>query len=702
MDICEKFKTDTFDKIITLLQLHQNDINAKIIHKTGAFTYYCETPLLYALKRIKDENDVFYTVTKLLLDFDNIDVHAQCGRYWDGVYDGTIITELCSSKKTSKTALNLMLQERKFDRTQLQKCFVRALLNNRLDLAHVLLDIDANILGKSENKSPEKDRKCGKSTVISRLKESFLVDPPRRIAMFEFEIENDRFSPILEVVLRARDDRHFQTSEATVEALYFMLEHGADANVPRDLLAYAINYSSSDVCAILLQHGANPNSYFVRQKFNHEYYGHETALHAACRLGSQQKIDLLLLHGACRETKWLDKKPDETLRQYGVLHRPTQFTLPSATTTNNINRIMSCRDFMRQSETKAIYREIIWKMNHICRFISSDMQKELTVSLSGSFAENTKCFSPDEFDFLFNVREQNYKAFISLKNEIIEKTATLFQERRIRQINQEWLENDNLQAKSFLLGNKTPRIHFIWEGEFFKKLDILADIIVCCPDVSEQRHVEEKKRDRLCIQQSQLQKEMRIENSYSSAIRSGYILAKAVRISSIAKPTKIERFDLEENINVDDVITSYMLKSCLFDSEKLKPEFENCTSAHEVAVNIYTILAQALRKKLLESMYTRTNLVDCRYCHLERGCCKRRQLLHAMVENILKFLAEHKHELQDVSFASDDFDFGVETENIKEKKKITCSDDTIHVGLTNGHAATLTAHGVLQVYLKYT
>ena len=83
--------------------------------------------------------------------------------------------------------------------------------------------------------------------------------------------------------------------------------------------------------------------------------------------------------------------------------------------------------------------------------------------------------------------------------------------------------------------------------------------------------------------------------------KQGFILAKAVRIASIAQPDNLDSFDLEENINVDDVITSFLLRMCLPNEEDNKDEFEDCDTPHAVALKIYEILLQALQTRKLES-----------------------------------------------------------------------------------------------------
>ena len=84
-------------------------------------------------------------------------------------------------------------------------------------------------------------------------------------------------------------------------------------------------------------------------------------------------------------------------------------------------------------------------------------------------------------------------------------------------------------------------------------------------------------------------------------IRNGFILAKAVRISSIAQPDNMEEFELQESISADDVITSFILKACLFGKEKQKKDFEDCSTAYEVAKTIYKLLREYLLDKKIDS-----------------------------------------------------------------------------------------------------
>ena len=139
----------------------------------------------------------------------------------------------------------------------------------------------------------------------------------------------------------------------------------------------------------------------------------------------------------------------------------------------------------------------------------------------------------------------------------------------------------------------------------------------------------------------------------SVTMRNGFILAKAVRIASIAQPENIESFELQETIKTDDVISSFALKACLFGINKYKDEFDDCLTPHDVAVKMYEQLGDYLNGKQIYSSYSLESSLDCAPCKVERGFCKRRKLMLSMVHNILHWLKEHKSELTNMDFVDD-------------------------------------------------
>ena len=145
-------------------------------------------------------------------------------------------------------------------------------------------------------------------------------------------------------------------------------------------------------------------------------------------------------------------------------------------------------------------------------------------------------------------------------------------------------------------------------------------------------------------------------------IINGYILAKALRIANISQPDNLESFGLEETINVDDVITSFIFKAYLLDKDGHTADFVSRyykmgrnVSLYElhpvvVAKLIYEQLRFDLIKKEIISSHTKEWPVDCRVCEHEYGCCKQRKLMLAMVEKILDWLNELADELQGIDY----------------------------------------------------
>ena len=126
----------------------------------------------------------------------------------------------------------------------------------------------------------------------------------------------------------------------------------------------------------------------------------------------------------------------------------------------------------------------------------------------------------------------------------------------------------------------------------------------------------------------------------------------------------LDSFDLEENINVDDVITSFLLRMCLPNKKDNKDEFEDCSTPHAVALKIYEILLRALHARKLRSWFLNEEVYFCSNIHghdctVERGCCKRRRFMIAIVEKIISWLKNNESDLQDIDFADDvKLDFG--------------------------------------------
>ena len=105
----------------------------------------------------------------------------------------------------------------------------------------------------------------------------------------------------------------------------------------------------------------------------------------------------------------------------------------------------------------------------------------------------------------------------------------------------------------------------LWSGKEFMELNITVDMAICWKGkvVKRLRHFKHNYGGRR-LQYSYHLNEQILMKDLPRYIRGGFILAKAVRIASIAQPDNIELFELQETIKTDDVISSFILKACLF------------------------------------------------------------------------------------------------------------------------------------------
>ena len=133
-------------------------------------------------------------------------------------------------------------------------------------------------------------------------------------------------------------------------------------------------------------------------------------------------------------------------------------------------------------------------------------------------------------------------------------------------------------------------------------------------------------------------------------------------------------YGLQEDIYVDDFITSYLLKTCLMNLLPLhsKPEKCKCNcndrlawvykpttecrwpaverdSACGWAISIYEKLKTDLEAKVIHTWYDRDDLGNCYNCEVERGCCKKRKLTMAMTSQILVWLQKHQQTFDEIN-----------------------------------------------------
>ena len=363
-----------------------------------------------------------------------------------------------------------------------------------------------------------------------------------------------------------------------------MLKSGADPNFRPSLLAEAINYCSIDLCQLLLEHGANPNSEFEvqLQDFSKDSaiksrkltygIGKEAALHAAYRIGSIAKINLLLSCKAKRDLQWIGDSLDDIEKKYNI-DGPDIFKIhPHLSSFGSkmspLECVIKCREFVHSMETKEIVESLTKSVKLVTSRVSEVLNLNFESSLSGSYAENTKCFAPDEFDFTLDCLTRLHpEAQVDSTLRVYACVDAVIRNSIITMDS----STGSLSLKSLLYGDKISYLHFVWTSKQNGKLDITVDLAVCHKDVviKRARHYSETpvglmlKSTRHILGQAMIRK-------LPVHTRNGFILAKAVRIASIAQPDNIESFELEATVKSDDVISSFILKACLFGKKKRK------------------------------------------------------------------------------------------------------------------------------------
>ena len=131
------------------------------------------------------------------------------------------------------------------------------------------------------------------------------------------------------------------------------------------------------------------------------------------------------------------------------------------------------------------------------------------------------------------------------------------------------------------------------------------------------------------------------------------IISKAVRLENIVGVYILSSY-LEKNLNIKDILTSFVLKAALYNKRRYIQD-NNIKDPVEIATKTYMYLLKKLRTKKFYTDMDRYHerIVDCFQCTVESGCCKRRKLMMAMCERIIQWLQEHKDELEDIEYADD-------------------------------------------------
>ena len=361
--------------------------------------------------------------------------------------------------------------------------------------------------------------------------------------------------------------------------------------------------------------------------------------------------------------------------------------------------------------------------------------------LSGSMLEHTEVYSPNELDYLcvfthsdFQELHEYGRIFITVHpdSDTVDHRVT----RTIDGIDQPCvcpyalsqifysvvqiiLDSDNIKSEevtdAFLLRrNKVSTLRIKFKQTNGELLTVHVDLMPAFevktlntkPKIDfglkperyyviakEPRH--DSKTTRIDFQKSFSHHEAAIFNNISTEIKEGLILAKSVRLAGVADVSDrdLEDVCLEEKVEIGDLVTSHMLKTCLFQVIKEKA-MQSCNRLMW-AICIYRELLKCLyigelrlwadgkplfqctrmaclkkseREKIfikssedclkkvrldietttscfsscLSKRFSQNELKKDIYCDklitVVNGCCKRRKLMQIIVENILTFL----------------------------------------------------------------
>ena len=618
-----------------------------------------KNPLAEAIKNTESYNDYFYKATRLLLQHKNVNVNAEMAYKKE-----SILQELCFRTLKSCVGVELLLAHGDIHLYKGSPAYWAAHMNKMsllsLFLKHPKFDVNKicsccdnslAIEGVDFQNLWSMDSKKGQ-LLRYLLKNGASLNLPGKQNNFLSQLISARFS----------SSKHFKTNPDFLKILEFMLENGADPNVPASLFAQVATYCPFDVFELFLKHNAKPDSAFEKltefpnfqqlREFKQLYDdGRETAVHNAFRSGSQKKIELIMTFASNKELKWIGETPTEIKKKYSAVNPDNSLKMyvDQERSQISLDKIRKCRDFMKSDETKLVYDLMRALLTKIHKNMLKLFDITGTLHLSGSFMEQTKCFAPNEFDFLCmtSVEEKELVKFSQKFYLCLDALIRLKDSSTIS-------EDNRLQTRALLHENKIAKLHFLWRGAEFIEMDIFVDVVVCNARYLAKfdRHFGSSGENLKFNDYFSSFHEMK---SLSKLVRRGYILSKAVRLAAIAQPDNLANFDLIENANVDDFVTSYVLKRHLF-GHTIDQYTSNIDGSNppEIAIKLYERLRGSFSRTSLYDRVQRDEIIQCQFCVADKGCCKRRKFVLVLVDRILQWLKENQDQLQDIDYVDDD------------------------------------------------
>ena len=570
---------------------------------------YSVPVLLLVLANIKQgEDDPFYNIAKILLNFRGTKLNKL------HIYNGS--PAYYAVEQNNDIALRLILQHPDFDVNKTCECC-------------------------KDYKLPIHGLRPGNSNVVK-----LLVEAGANVNTYFIDGAFRGQTPLYKFIHGLGPRTRFSTHRPMLKDLQYLLENEFKFNQEIDISSI-IQEFPFDICELLLNFGIEKLNIFTNT-----YHWHRSPTHIACMIGSDSKI--LLLREKCHKEDFQDI--GRLLHKRAVIRNSTDATInigqskPRYSDENTLESVISCRQFLKHDETRYICNSIFKVVNDISRNVAKHFKTHVVCELSGSFKENTKVFQPNEFDFIFKVPKKSN--IIDITHEIYSVIEDLI-EKHPHSLR---TGDERFKTVSLLRCKRISKVHLVWNGSQFENLDILVDIVICNGD--EIVKYKGYYTNEVGAVNTFHDTEQSMFNSLSTVLKQGYILAKAVRLAAIAQPMDIGAFELCENINVDDVITSYMLRSCLIGVNIDTSGNKLCKTPSEAAITIYQRLKTIIHKKAMCSMYPYylsgpCDIFDCTQCTFERGCCKNLKLMLAMTDNILQWLTEHHDTLNKIDFVMD-------------------------------------------------
>ena len=484
---------------------------------------------------------------------------------------------------------------------------------------------------------------------------------------------NESDTALMRYLRESNSSWHFKATENMKDIVQYMLDHVADPNKPKHMLTYAINHCPFEICEMLLIAGADASSEFRSEDrglvYSQRNYrvtysenivpyekkfddSRETALHTAFRVCSPDKVNLLNKYRANEDLTWIGLKPYQLTEIYCTRKHSAYFCVPSSNHNKIsstvklfvLDTILSRREFMKYPHTLEIKASVVNLIEKVCSNCSELLDEKMVCAMAGSFAEDTKCFAPNEFDFTFTLTENDVTYHKNFARQVYLCIDYLVSKDLIKS------SNERLVITHFMHENRIGKLRMYWKKGVLKRctsFNILVDIAVCDKYNEIAKYSRHQKSDSNQSQESFHEHELQMIHNLSPCVKDSFILAKALRIAKIATPDDVEAFGLQEDIYTDSLITSFILKACLFGKDGIKPEFRDLTKPVDVAIKIYEVLKTALEQKSVVSEYTEERPINCKLCRVERGCCQKRKFMLAMVEKILAWLRVRQSHLKE-------------------------------------------------------